>query len=149
MPKHRKSLPNGRQQGGAFGARPRGRRFAPPPWGSCSLPFGKDFLCLGLISGANPEAFPPSFFWDCPPSLVFLKKSLRSGPKRPKGPLGPLKKSLRSGPKRPLGPLKKSLRSGIHAWNPPKLSATPFISCPEKQKMGGFAAHFEEFLGMK
>ena len=31
-PKHRKSLPNGRQQGGAFGAAPRGRRFAPPPW---------------------------------------------------------------------------------------------------------------------
>ena len=71
MPKHRKSLPNGRQQGGAFGAAPRGQRFAPPPWGSCCLPFGKDFLCLGLISGAHPEAFPPSFFWDCPPSLVF------------------------------------------------------------------------------
>ena len=31
-PKHRKSLPNRRQQGGAFGAAPRGRRFAPPPW---------------------------------------------------------------------------------------------------------------------
>ena len=30
--KHRKSLPNGKQQGGAFGAAPRGRRFAPPPW---------------------------------------------------------------------------------------------------------------------
>ena len=49
------------------------------------------------------------------------------------------------GPKGPWGPLKKSLRSGIHAWNPPKLSATPFISCPEKQKMGGFAAHFGRF----
>ena len=71
MLKHRKSLPNTRQQGGPFGATPRGRRFAPPPWGSCCLPFGKDFLCFGLISGAHPEAFPPSFFWDCPPSLVF------------------------------------------------------------------------------
>ena len=43
---------------------------APPPWGSCCLPFGKDFLCLGLISGAHAEAFPPSLFWDCPPSLA-------------------------------------------------------------------------------
>ena len=34
-----------------------------------------------------------------------LKKSLRSRPKGPLGPLGPLKKSLRSGPKGPLGPL--------------------------------------------
>ena len=59
MPKHRKSLPNGRQQGGAFGAAPRGRRFAAPPaWGSCCLPFGKDFRCFCLISGAHPEAFP-------------------------------------------------------------------------------------------
>ena len=33
MPKHRKSLPNGRQQGGAFGGAQRGRRFAPPPFG--------------------------------------------------------------------------------------------------------------------
>ena len=35
---------------------------APPPWGSCCLAFGKDFLCFGLISGAHPEAFPHSFF---------------------------------------------------------------------------------------
>ena len=48
----------------------------------------------------------------------------------PKGALGP------------LGPLKKSLRSGIHARNPPQWSATPFISCPEPPKMGGEAAHF-------
>ena len=41
-----------------------------------------------------------------------------------------------------FGPLKKSLRSRIHARNPPKWSATPFISCPEPPKMGGFAAHF-------
>ena len=61
-PKHMKSLPNGRQQGGAFGAAPRGRRFAPPPWGSCCLACGKDFQCFSLISGAHPEAFPPSFF---------------------------------------------------------------------------------------
>ena len=60
-PKHRKSLPHGRQQGSAKGAAPRGRRFAPPPWGSCCLPFGKDFLCFGLISGAHPEAFPHLF----------------------------------------------------------------------------------------
>ena len=30
--------------------------------GASLLPFGKDSLCLGLISGAHPEAFPPSFF---------------------------------------------------------------------------------------
>ena len=47
------------------------------------------------------------------------------------GPLGPFRKSLRSGPLGPLGILKNSLRSGIHAQNPPKWSATPFISCPE------------------
>ena len=66
------------------------------------------------------------------------------------GPLGPLKKSLRSGPKGPLGPLgplKKSLRSGIHARNPPKWSATHLISCPELPKMGGEAAHFGFFRG--
>ena len=34
---------------------------APPPLGSCCLPFGKDFLCLGLISCAHPEAFPLFF----------------------------------------------------------------------------------------
>ena len=43
-PKHRNSLPNRRQQN------PRGRREAPPP---CCLPFGKDFLCFGIISGAR------------------------------------------------------------------------------------------------
>ena len=74
--KHRKSLPNGRQQGGAFGAAPRGRRFAPPPWGSCCLPFGKDFLCFGLISGAHPAAFPHFFLGDCPPFLVFPTHTL-------------------------------------------------------------------------
>ena len=58
-PKHRRSLPNGRQQGGAIGAAPKGRRFASPPIGV--LPFGKDFRCFGLISGAHPEAFPPPF----------------------------------------------------------------------------------------
>ena len=46
---------------------PKGAAPKAPP---CCLPFGKDFLCFGLISGAHPEAFPPSFFWDCPPSLV-------------------------------------------------------------------------------
>ena len=45
--------PNERQQGVAFRAAPRGRRFAPPPWGSCCLPFGKDFLCLRIISRAR------------------------------------------------------------------------------------------------
>ena len=63
------------------------------------------------------------------------------------GPLGPLKKSLRSGPKGPLGPLgplKKSVRSGIHARNPPEWLSTPVISCPEKPKIYGFAAPFWE-----
>ena len=44
---------------------------APPPWGSCCLPFGKDFLCFGMISGAHPKAFPPSFFWGLSTLLVF------------------------------------------------------------------------------
>ena len=51
------------------------------------------------------------------------------------GPLGPLKKSLRSGPKGPLGPLgplKKSLRSGIHARNPPKMVGYTFYFMPGK-----------------
>ena len=66
--KHRKSLPNGRQQGGAFGAAPRGRRFAPPPWGSCCLPFGKDFLCFWCISGALLDLHgPPSPLWKLRP----------------------------------------------------------------------------------
>ena len=70
-PKHRNSLPNGRQQepqGGGAKRRPLGAAPKAPP---CCLPFGKDFPCFRLISGAYPEAFPPSFFWDCPPSLVF------------------------------------------------------------------------------
>ena len=73
--KHRKSLPNGRQQepqGGGAKRRPLGAAPKAPP---CCLPFGKDFLCFGLISGAHPEAFPPSFFWDCPPSLVFPERA--------------------------------------------------------------------------
>ena len=44
-----------------------------------------------------------------------------------------------------FGPLKKSLRSGIHARNPPKWSATAFISCLEPPKMGGEAAHLGLF----
>ena len=76
----------------------------------------------------------------CPSASSWLQGAL--------GAFGPLKKSLRSGPKGPLGPwgpLKKSLRSGIHAQNPPKWSATSFISCPEKPQMGGFAVHFGMF----
>ena len=57
--KHWKSLPNGRQQGGAFGAAPRGRRFAPPPWVSACLPFGKDFLCFWCISEALVDLHRP------------------------------------------------------------------------------------------
>ena len=38
---------------------PKGAAPKAPP---CCLPFGNDFLCLGLIFGAHPEAFPP-FFW--------------------------------------------------------------------------------------
>ena len=33
---------------------PKGAALKAPP---CCLPFGKDFLCFGLISGAHPEAF--------------------------------------------------------------------------------------------
>ena len=33
MPKHRKSLPNGRQQGGAFGAAPKGAALRAAPFG--------------------------------------------------------------------------------------------------------------------
>ena len=73
MPKHRKSLPNGRQQGGAFGAAPRGRRFAPPPWGSCCLPFGKDFLCFWCISGALLDLHgPPSPLWKLRPRSALV-----------------------------------------------------------------------------
>ena len=67
---------DGRQESGQYIENPyqmednKAAPSAPPPWGSCCLPFGKDFLCFGLISGAHPEAFP-HFFWDCPPSLVF------------------------------------------------------------------------------
>ena len=43
-PEHKKSLPNGRQQGGAFGAAPRGLLLSS---------FGKDFLCFGLTSEAH------------------------------------------------------------------------------------------------
>ena len=71
MPKHRKFLPNGRQQEPQGGGAKRSPLGAAPKAPPCCLPFGKDFLCFGLISGAHPEAFPPSFFWDCPPSLVF------------------------------------------------------------------------------
>ena len=59
---------NKNPKGAARSAAPLGAAPKAPP---CCLPFGEDFLCLGLISGAHPEAFPPSFFWDCPPSLVF------------------------------------------------------------------------------
>ena len=61
-PKHRKSLPNGRQQepqGGGAKRRPLGAAPKAPP---CCLPFGMEFLCFGLISGAHPDVFPPSFF---------------------------------------------------------------------------------------
>ena len=34
MPKHRKSLPNGRQQGGAFGAAPKGVALRAAPFGA-------------------------------------------------------------------------------------------------------------------
>ena len=50
--KHRKSLPNGRQQGGAFGAAPRGGASC-RPLGFCCLPFGKDFLSFRCTSGTE------------------------------------------------------------------------------------------------
>ena len=49
-PKTSGILPNGRQQGGAFGAAPRERRFAPPPWG-----FGAFHLVrISYVFGAFP-----------------------------------------------------------------------------------------------
>ena len=51
--KHRKSLPNGRQQepqGGGAKCRPLGAAPKAPP---CCLPFGKDFRCFGLTSEAH------------------------------------------------------------------------------------------------
>ena len=64
-----KAAPSAPPQGGGASRR---------PLGSCYLPFGKDFQCFGLISGAHPETFP-HFFGDCPPSLVFpiVNASLR------------------------------------------------------------------------
>ena len=61
-PKHMTSLPNEenkKPQGGGAKRRLLGAAPKAPP---CCFPFGKDFLCFGLISGAHPEAFPPSFF---------------------------------------------------------------------------------------
>ena len=64
---------------------PKGAAPKAPP---CCLPFGKDFLCFGLISGAHPEAFPPSFFgtvhlpWFSQGSYCAIKNG---GP--PRGPL--------------------------------------------------------------
>ena len=82
--KHRKSLPNGRQQpkGAAHEARcPLGAAPKAPP---CCLPFGKDFRCFCFISGAHSGsilAFPRSFFWEglflnprCSHQKVFFKK---------------------------------------------------------------------------
>ena len=83
-----------------------------PPEGSKRSSRGRCFVWQAKATKNGP---PPGV----DASSGILKKSLRSGPK---GPLGP------------LGPLKKSLRSGIHARNPPKWSATPFISCRKNQK---------------
>ena len=50
------------------------------------------------------------------------------------GAFGPLKKVASLRAQRALGafgPLNKSLRSGVHARNPPKWSATPSKSCPK------------------
>ena len=58
--KHRKSLPNGRQQepqGGGAKRRPLGAAPKAPP---CCLPFGKDFLCFWCISGALLGLHGPS-----------------------------------------------------------------------------------------
>ena len=41
-----KAAPSAPPQGG-------GALRAPPTWGSCRLPFGKDFLCFRYISGAE------------------------------------------------------------------------------------------------
>ena len=46
--KHRKSLPNRRQQG-APSTPPKGAALRAAPLGSCCLPFGKDFLCFAAF----------------------------------------------------------------------------------------------------
>ena len=59
--KHRKSLPNRRQQG-APSAPPKGAALRAAPLGSCCLLFGKDFLCFASfpepILGRFPEFGP-------------------------------------------------------------------------------------------
>ena len=60
--KHRKSLPNGRQQepqGGGAKRRPLGAAPKAPP---CCLRFGKDFLCFGIISGAHSGSILAKLF---------------------------------------------------------------------------------------
>ena len=79
MPKHRKSLPNGRQQSGAFGAAPRGgasRR----PLGFCCLRFGKDFLCFGMISGAHSGSILYFSFFFSREGLFLLPRCSQPGP---------------------------------------------------------------------
>ena len=65
---HHKSGPNiGNPYQMEDNKNPRGAAPKAPP---CCLPFGEDFLCFGLISGAHPEAFPSFFLGgDCPTFL--------------------------------------------------------------------------------
>ena len=51
MPKHKKSLPNGRQQEPQGGGAKRRPIEAAPQAPPCCLRFGKDFLCFWCISG--------------------------------------------------------------------------------------------------
>ena len=55
--KHRKSLPNRRQQG-APSALPKGAALRAAPLGSCCLPFGKDFLSFASLPGPLLGRFP-------------------------------------------------------------------------------------------
>ena len=99
--------------------------------------------------GAQFQLMPPDVRFPDPHGLLLdLDHRFRDrdgASPQPNGRFPPLKSRFAPGPRGPLGPLKKSLRSGIHARNPPKWSATPFISYPEKPKMGGFAGNFGRF----
>ena len=91
-----------------------------------------------------------------------LKKSLRSGPKGPLGPLGPLKSRFAPGPKGlfgPLGPLKSRFAPGsmlgipqngrlhllFHAWESKKWAASPSILEGFGHEIKSVADHFGGF----
>ena len=68
--KHRKSLPNGRQQN------PRGRREAPPPWGAPKAPL----VVCHLVRISYDLLHFPGPFWADFPSLFRIWSGSRSRP---------------------------------------------------------------------